>query len=270
MLKITETKLHAGLSAPVKILHITDIHLTFTNEKDLPEHQELMKRRVDVFREEASFPPHTPSEYFEEAIRYAKENNLLIVNTGDTMDIYSYGNIDEFRRIKGDNDMMFSPGGHEHQKDCSHRTMEIEYPYWETIRPKLCATFPEFDMDFSSRVVNGLNIICADNSLDYYSPATLARFKKEIERGLPIIVFSHDPLWDKILQYKEPYHPNVRLTPADYAASHEMMDLLKNHPLVLATFGGHSHSDGEMEINGKTHYMTAGLFKGICRKITID
>ena len=117
--------------------------------------------------------------------------------------------------------------------------------------------------------INGVNIVCMDNSLDYYSPKTLELFKKELEKGLPIIVFSHDPVWDKMLEHTSPYHPNVRLTENDYKASHETIDILLKNPLVIATFSGHNHVDMEREIECKLHYSTAGLFKGKARLIEI-
>ena len=79
---------------------------------------------------------------------------------------------------------------------------------------------------------------------------------KELEKGLPIIVFSHDPIWDRMLKHTAPYHPNVRLTEKDYKASHEMIDLILNNPLVITTFAGHNHKHMEMEIDGKIHYST--------------
>lgn len=268
-MKTTETKLHIGIEQPFSILHVTDIHLTMANEKDSAEHHELMKERRQVFIEEGEYPPFLPNEYFEQAIDFAEKNNMLLVNTGDTMDIHTHGNIEEFLRIVRGRDILFTPGGHEYQRICL-RTMEEPYPYWETVRVKLQNEFPMWDMDFSSRVVNGVNLVCANNALDYYSPATLARFNKELEKGLPIIVFSHDPIWDNMLKHTRPYHPNVRLTSEDYKASHEMIELLLHHPLVVTTIAGHHHFDGEQIIDGKTHYATAGLFKGTCRSIEID
>lgn len=268
MINITNTKLTAGLNQPVKILHITDIHLTYANEKDIPEHHKLMKRRHDVFREEGNFPPFTPKEYLEQAISLAKAENALLVCTGDAIDIHTHGNIEIFKEILKGEDLMFSPGGHEHQRIC-RRTMEEPYPYWETVRPRLEEEFSEFDLYFESRVINGLNVITADNSLDYFPQKTVEAFKREIEKGLPIIVFFHDAIWDELLNAKEPYHPNVRLTAEDYARSHEMIDLLLHHPLVITTVGGHGHRDEEHTIEGKTHYMTSGLFKGKARMIEI-
>lgn len=268
MLNLTKTTIDLGLEKPVKILQITDIHLTYANEFDTEFHQNFMKERYEVFYNEGSKPPHTPKEYFELAIKYAKENDCLLVITGDAYDILTKENVSVYKSIVKGVDLMFTPGGHEHQWRCV-RVMEEPYPYIEETRPKVQEIFKEHDLDLTSRVINGVNIVCMDNSLDYYSPRTLELFKAELEKGLPIVVFSHDPVWDKMLEHKSPYHPNVRLTEKDYKASHETIDILLNNPQVIATFAGHNHVDMEKEINGKTHYSTAGLFKGIAREITI-
>ena len=49
----------------------------------------------------------------------------------------------------------------------------------------------------------------------------------------------------------------------------EMIDLLLNHPLVVAKFSGHNHLDQTVLINGKTHYSTSALYKSNCRYIEI-
>ena len=268
MLNLTHTKLSAGLEKPVRILHITDVHLTYANEKDTPHHHCLMEKRFKTFYNEGDCPPCTPKEYFEQAITLAKEENALLVCTGDAIDIHTHGNVEIFKEIVKDEDMMFSPGGHEHQRVCV-RTMEEPYPYWETVRPQLENEFSMFDLYFESRVIGGLNVITADNSMDFFPRKTLEAFKKELEKGLPVLVFSHDPIWDSILNLQAPNHPNVRLTAEDYRYSHEMIDLLLYHPLVLATVCGHGHRFEERVIDGKTHYMTAGLFKGQARMLEI-
>ena len=57
MIRLTHTKLNVGLREPVKILHITDVHLTYANETDTPRHRCLMQKRFDVFQKEGDFPP---------------------------------------------------------------------------------------------------------------------------------------------------------------------------------------------------------------------
>ncbi len=267
-LQLTNTRITVGLPTPVKILHTTDVHLTYANAEDTPEHHELMARRTATFYEEGERPEHTPEEFFREAIALAKSEGVLHVCTGDAIDIHTRGNLEKFMEITDGEDLMFSPGGHEHQRVCV-RTMEEPYPYVETVRPQLEGEYSRWNLYLESRVVDGLNIVTADNSLDYYDRRTLEAFKRELEKGLPIIVFSHDPLWTKLLHCTEPYHPNVRLTPEDYRVSHEMIDLLKSHPLVVTTIAGHGHYEDEKVIEGKTHYMTAGLFKGAARMIEV-
>ena len=191
-----------------------------------------------------------------------------MVATGDVIDLYTQGCLEQYREISDGHDLMFTPGGHEHQKNYV-RTMEEPDEYYKDVRKKLVVDFKEHDLDLSSRVINGLNVVCADNSLDYFNQRTVEKFKKELEKGLPTIVFMHDPIWDSLLSQKEPYHPNIKLTPEDYRASHEMIDLLLEHPQVIATFAGHEHVDRSMLIKGKTHYCTAGLFKGICRYVEV-
>ena len=44
MIRLTHTKLNVGLKHPVKILHITDVHVTYANENDTPRHQRGMEK----------------------------------------------------------------------------------------------------------------------------------------------------------------------------------------------------------------------------------
>ena len=269
MVDVIHTTLKVGLEKPVKLLHITDVHLTKYSENDPEDQQALLQRRHLTFRREGAEPLLDPEAYFAEAIAMAEEMGATLVVTGDVMDLFSEGNVREFHRIADGHDMMFSPGGHETQRIC-RRTMEEPYPYWVEMRQKLAKAFPEFDLDFESRVIGGLNVITANNALDYYNADTAGRFRRELERGLPIVVFSHDPLTDGLLNCTEPYHPNITLTPEDYRISHEMITLLREHPLVKGVFGGHWHvqRDGVLE-NGKPTFCTPGLFKGICRLIEV-
>ena len=268
MIRLTHTKLNVGLKQPVKILHITDVHLTYANENDTPRHHCLMQKRFDVFQKEGEFPPFPPLEYLKQAIALAKEENALLVCTGDAIDILTYGNTEIFKKTIAGEDLMFSPGGHEHQRVCV-RTMEEPPEYQDAARGRLERELSQFDLSFESRIIGGINVITADNSLDYYSKKTAEAFQRELEKGFPMIVFSHDYIWDTLLNLKEPYHPNVRLTEEDYRISHAMIDLLLHHPLVITTVGGHGHRDEERIIDGRTHYMTSGLFKGQARMIEI-
>lgn len=269
MQKVIHTVLNAGAEKPFRILHVTDVHLTFTDERDTPDHVALERRRWDIFRKEGNFPPLSPKEYFEEAKELAKAWDALLVITGDAIDIQTQGNIAEFNRLLDGVDCMFTPGGHEHQKRC-HVTLEEPDAYWVGARQRLKEAFPQFDMDFSARTVNGVNLICADNSLDYYNGETLRRYKEERAKGLPTILFSHDPMRTGNLQKTEAWSEFITLTPEDFRKSHEMIDLIHEDPNLVAYFTGHSHIEMETPLHsGKICYETPGLYAGICRLIEV-
>ncbi len=268
MQQVIRTVIPVGLEKPVKLLHITDVHITRCAESDPDYQKELATLRVEIFREEGNDPPHTPEEYLAEAFALAEKEGAIPVVTGDVMDIHTQGNVEYFRRFIEDKDLLFTPGGHEYQRVCV-RTMEEGEAYVSTVKTELRAQFPRFDWDFSSRVIGGVNIVLANNALDYYNAYTVERFEKELDKGLPIIVFSHDPIKDRLLNRTENYHKNIHLTEKDYEISHRMLRALRQDPRVVTTIAGHWHRSEEYEVDGKKHYITDGLFKGVCRLIEI-
>ena len=87
---IIYTPLEVGLEKPVRILQITDVHLSFADERDSEYNRNLAVSRVETFSKEGGRPPYTPSEYFEEAVRVAEETDSLLVLTGDVIDIQTH------------------------------------------------------------------------------------------------------------------------------------------------------------------------------------
>ena len=273
MERIIETVLEIGLEKPVKILHVTDVHLVDYAPDDDPEQQEHMIKRKEVFAKEANYPPKTQNEYFEEAFRIAEEENAVMMVTGDVMDVYCKGNVREFHRIADGHDYMFTPGSHEFalfaRAPKGDDPAVYERAYRER-RQQVEGLFPELKFDFESRVVGGVNIVAIDNSRDFYSAEAFEFLKKEVEKGLPIVLFSHDPLGDHgLLRVREP-HPLVRQSDETYAVNDAMIEFIGACPLIVATFGGHWHGETERNApNGAKMFVTPGLFKGICRMIEI-
>lgn len=266
---LLRTTLNIGIDSPVKILFAADAHMTYTNDLDSDEHKELEKIRTGVFYDESLKVSHTPEYYFREAIKIAEDEDALLVLGGDMIDIQTNGNIEMFNSITEGHDMMFTPGGHEHQKRCV-RTVSEPDGFFRTSRAKLKKLLPRFDLDFDSRIINGVNIITADSSLDYFNERTLERFKEELAKGLPCVVFSHDPLTDPYLIAEEEQYRYKNLTEKEYEISHEMYSLLENSPLVKAYFCGHYHLNHESRLNnGNPHIITHGLFAGVARLIEI-
>ena len=162
MESIVRTRIDIGLENPVRILHVTDVHISKADERDTPRQQRQAIQRVELFREEGGFPPKMPEEYFREAVALAKEEDALLVCTGDAIDLHTHACVDFFLDLIRDVDLMFAPGGHEHQRRFV-RTMEEDPPYAENVRSLLDEEFSRFDLYLESRVIGGVNIITLDN-----------------------------------------------------------------------------------------------------------
>ncbi len=269
MKKVIHTLLNIGAEKPFRLLHITDVHIAKTNEKDPEDQIALEKRRVDIFRKEGEFPPFSPSEYLEEALELAHGLGALPVLTGDVFDIQTQGNLAEFHRILDGKEFLYTPGGHEHQKRC-HITLDEEDGYWYKSREKLKQALPGIDLDFTCRTVGSVNLIMADNSLDYYNKETVRRYFESLKNGLPTVVFSHDPLRTERLNMATPWTPNMApINEEDLAESLEMLQDLKTNPQIAAIFTGHSHTERETVYESTTCYETPGLYSGVCRLIEI-
>jgi pimeloyl-ACP methyl ester carboxylesterase len=187
-----------------------------------------MDKRRTVFRKESGYVPFTPNEYFEEALAMAEELGALPVVTGDVMDVNCIGNREEFARIVAGKDMMFTPGSHEFAAFCRAPVEGHEERYAKT-RPEVEAAFPQFNFTFESRAVGGVNIITVDNSRDFFPAEALDALKAEAEKGLPMILFMHDPLVDHgLLRVREP-NPFTLQPQEVYEASDEVVKFIDKH-----------------------------------------
>ncbi len=270
MEKIIHTVLHAGLDTPVKLLQITDIHLVEYDEQDPQDQIDHLIRRKEVFRKEAEFPPFPQNHYFEEAFDLAAEENATLIVSGDVIDVCSHGNMAEFHRITDGKDFMYTPGSHEFAKFC-----RAAGPDWREIyarnRKLMEESFPNLNFTFESRIVGGVNVITCDNHMDFFAAGILENLKAEAEKGLPMVLFMHEPISDHgLLRIRKP-DPNACGTEEDYRQSDEVLQFINSCPLILATFGGHWHGAGEyINAEGTKIFVTPGLFKGFCRLIEID
>ncbi len=111
-LKSKVVNFHFGLKKPIRILHITDAHLSLADDVDGDEMKEYAARRRNVFFNEANFPERDPVGYLEEAMEYSKEFDCTVF-TGDVLDCTSHANLETVKRVLAGKDYMFCAGNHE-------------------------------------------------------------------------------------------------------------------------------------------------------------
>ena len=267
MLHPNKIHLHLGLEKPVRILHLTDPHLSLADECDGEWCRQRAADRRNVFFKEAEFPERDPIGYVEEAMEYSKSFDCTVI-TGDIMDHAFHGTCAVSKKLLAGKDYLFCAGNHEYLKYVAPKEFSTDIP---AVLAEVQACF-RGNMLFESRIVGGVNVIAADNGTVLWRKEILPLLKAEVARGLPILLFCHCPLNDKMrsTDYDREKMLKNGITEEQIAASVEIVNYIAEEPLIKATFAGHYHFNATESLNGKTTYILGGLFKGIVGEILID
>ena len=276
-MELLKSTLYIGLEKPVKLLHVTDSHIARVDERDNERKHELAKRLGDPKKE----------AYFYEHLAYAKENCDLLVHTGDLIDFTSQANFDFAREVLAEEKVFFTVGNHEFSQYVGEAYEDRAYKMnsYNEMRPGLGA--PLF---FNTRTVGGVNFVAIDDSYHQFEPWQLTRLRKEIAKGLPIVLCLHAPLFEQSLFE---YHCQLRgkgsssylvgcdedhLPDDEWRAieirprgvTEEAVAFIKSQPLIKAVLAGHIHFSFVSKLApGMTQFVTGGAYDGVARELMI-
>lgn len=271
MLKIEKTTIEIGLEKPFKILHITDSHLPFYCDED----NENMIRQGKNRDEKAS------TDNLNELMKYGEENCEVIIHTGDLIDFISKPCVEFAKSFLKHDKLLFIAGNHEYAK-YDGRKEDMAYRL-ESMRE--IGGYP-IDVFFNSRVVGGVNFVGIDDAYHQVEYEQLEKLKKQVEKGLPVILFMHAPIYEKKL-YEKSYqfwngeicllasdaqmHPEVIGDPAEpFESTKEFYNYVINEPRIKAVLAGHLHFGFESRLPGGTmQYVTDRGDRGNAREITV-
>jgi hypothetical protein len=166
------------------VLHLSDTHLTRVDGRDNERKHTLAARR------QSAFP--WAEHYFDAAVRYARERNLMIMHTGDLQDFVSEANLDFISSQLIVGDWYTSAGNHEFSQYVGEAKEDAAYKAQSY--DKVQEVFPN-DLTVASRVINGVNFVAIDNVYYYVTKEQHAAVKREFEKGLPVVLLCHIPLY---------------------------------------------------------------------------
>ena len=258
---------HLGLKKPVKILHMTDVHLSLADERN-ENMIEYSAGRRNTFFKEGNFPERDPVGYLEDALEYAKDFDCTVF-TGDVVDFNTYLNYDVAKKILAGHDYMFAAGNHEFTPKPGIDSYEIRANVQDYVQSHFRG-----DMYFESRIVGGVNIVTADNGFTTWTEKQYEQLKAEVAKGYPILLFTHVPIHPDLLRSDWYNRPNL----IDKMGGNEemietsvkVMKYLAEEPLFVGFCGGHWHVNATIDFCGKPCYVVGGLFKGIVGEIYVD
>ncbi len=188
-MNITEYTFETHLiDKPVKLLHITDQHITGADESDDDHARAEAKRREPVFYQE----PLQAERNFEKLIAFAEENEFDgIIFTGDIIDFPSKYNMKYLaKKLKALKiPYAFAIGNHD--------WCYADEPPRE---PTKVLHFPEIEQEIGVNLrmdtfeIAGITVATFDNSLFRVKDYQTEFLKKEIEKGKPLIAAFHHPI----------------------------------------------------------------------------
>jgi len=277
MLDIVKNRIEIGLDRPVKLLHVTDTHISDTDDRDDERKQRICKsNNIPEIR-----------QYFRETIDYCNENCDMMVHSGDLISVVSPRSLEVVREFLDtcDNYLIIA-GNHEFSQYCGEAWEGIAYKM--TAFQKVQRILNE-DLLFSSKEVGGVNVVGVDNTYYRTEPWQLWRLQREAKKGLPIVLMMHVPLFEESLfqrvmanskiaylmgcdeahlaQFNDEFR-EVQQRPNDDDL--RFIDYVYSEPLIKCVLAGHVHFNHESKLpGGITQFVTGLGVDGVAREIEL-
>ncbi|MDD5603132.1 MAG: metallophosphoesterase [Eubacteriales bacterium] len=268
------TEINVGATEPFKLLHISDTHLTLADEREIQRKLDLAEKRKPHFK--------TAESDLLEAENIAKETGAIMVHTGDIIDFVSYANLERAKEFVDNTDCFFAAGNHEFSLFVGEAFEDAEYRNQSLERVQ--EAFRN-DIRFSSKKVNGVNLIAIDNSYYRFEPFQLQALKAEVSFNMPVILLLHTPLYEPDLYKKKIANADSAFlvsTPTELMSAYteyrfkqqlademtlEATEYIKNELLIKAIISGHLHFDYEGKVTDRLPQYVTG--KNTAREIIV-
>ena len=276
-MKFIDTTIEVGADRPFELLHFSDIHLTYADERDDGRKIELAESRRQYFPD--------AQENLDAVTADARRTGAMLVSTGDLLDFVSHANVDAAKRFTDENDCFFAAGNHEFSlyvgeewEDEAYRNRSLGF---------VQSAFKN-DIRFSARVVNGVNLVAIDNGYYLVDRAQLDALKAECAKGMPVILLMHCPLHTEYLRHElmdvdgQPcaylmgspedvlatYSDHRRRQQSPDDITREAYEYMISEPAIKAILAGHIHGDHfEDDITDRLTQYTVGT--STARRVTV-
>ena len=279
LLKIDRLTISIGLEKPFRAFHISDTHLTLADDRENDRKKALAAGRSAHFK--------TSEQCFAASLAHAREQNELLLHTGDLIDFVSEKNLEAAAAGFQGRDAFVSSGNHEFSQYVGEAKEDEAYKAQSFARVQ--KAYPN-DLTFCSRVVNGVNFVAIDDVYYYFLPDHLARFEAEVKKGLPIVMMCHVPLYTPKL-FDLMVNVNHTLgyvtgAPEELIKNYpkyrfeqqrandvtlEFIDYLKKQPLLKAILCGHLHFPYQERFSETAiQYVAGANYKGEAYEIAFE
>ncbi len=254
-----------GLTREYTFVHISDLHITASEDEDSDEDKALAASRAEFWKNQAGMYPIEANEIVAARIREISPD--MVFCTGDTVDYPSRSNL---RRLKAfldalGSDFILAPGNHDDVGEDA--PIELRRMFLE-----MTGGSPQF------RVVSleGLDIVVINDGFVSVTEEQYRLMKNQIRKGRPILLLLHAPVFSPAAKETVWSFWGYNWMVGEEQQSEINRRFLKllneNRSIVRAVFAGHIHfATGDDADHGQTvlQYTAAPCFTGFYRIIHI-
>jgi len=261
-MRVIQTELRVGAEYPFLIVQISDTHLTFADSRDGERKVVLANNRSKLF-------PNAEA-VLRSAAEVADRLQAPLFHTGDLIDFVSEANLEYVSDFMADHDCFVCAGNHEFslyvgeaREDAAYRGQSLD---------RVQKAFRN-DIRMDSKVIHGVNFVALDDGYYLFEEQQLAFLKQQAEKGLPIILLLHNPiyeemLFDAVVNHREALGMSqsksrcayLTAVPEDKMAHYsperfgqqradeitrETVAFIKSEPMIKAILTGHLHCNYE-------------------------
>ncbi|HJN30627.1 MAG TPA: metallophosphoesterase [Candidatus Latescibacteria bacterium] len=267
-----------GLTRPVRMLHLTDTHLRFYDERDGERFHgcvEYTKRIEEYHRERGTEPD--PEKPFRQSMALAATQDLdLLALTGDIIHFPSPASvefvIEQITQLGVP--AIYTSGNHDVHYTDEPVNAEIRLTRLAALQP-----LHNGDPDCNARDIGGIRFVSVDNSVPQLSRKQVDFVKAQLQQGQPTVLLFHWPLSlptlrDAVIEMlgsppmmgDPDWSTQSRVAwqvSEDTPETLEFVEAVTTAPNVVAVFCGHVHFAHADAINARAvQYVGAPGFEG--------
>ncbi|HTL53918.1 MAG TPA: metallophosphoesterase [Planctomycetota bacterium] len=282
----------SGLQKPLRVLHVTDSHVSLVDpddaahlEKATPHREKFSKRRQDAQGNNV----FTEVSFAEAAQRAKAEKVDLLALTGDIVHFPSQANVHWIQSALSTAQVtsLYTSGNHDWHFPGEVGRDELRDKFWPALQPLYETNGKHANKPAcGAREIGGVLFLAVDDSTYQITHDQLAFAKRELARGLPTVLLIHIPisiatLRDKTIErWKAPIligDPDWGMpsrtewdTPADRPETLEFVRLCSTATNLAAVLCGHIHFPHSDALSPQAvQYVTRPGYEGGMRMIEL-
>lgn len=269
----------AGVAEPFRVLFLSDTHFTVEDSRGEPYRKYSERMGGAAVRPENYGVSNGRERQLLKVLAQARKDSVeLVVLGGDMLNFPSLASVDSLLAIMTHSglDWVYIAGNHDWHYEGEAGTSAEQRSRWESTA--LAPLYQGGDPLARAEVRHGVNLVFIDNSTLEVTPGQLDFLRREIARGLPMVLFMHVPVyfpgqnidyscghpqWDEV---HDCYYEIERRQPwpkeGHTATTQAFCELVRECPQIIGCFAGHTHERAIDFYNGRLQYVVGANHSG--------